>query len=592
MLFNKNKKNRPEDAQKQVSGQQATGKLSNPTGPTPNPRNVNTTEPVPRPDFNTNDRMPSGHIPPVNMVEAQKAESKGRKALLVILPIVALALVVVLVVLIYSLPKEQEIRMQRETIESQLRATQPTSIAPQPTIPAEKLSPAQPRDFSKIKMEDVASLIKTGAGISPGMQFAPPVMDPNPQRVVWKSPVAYRYSESASPPPVTIDSNMPAVVNITETSIEPEQTSSPQETLVGQSIEETSLAEPSSPDQDLAQETSSPLLAEPPLGQQVEEYSHLTGGFIHTNVNAWIYSAVVNVRASDSMDAEIMTELNAGDSVWELETNGSWSHVLLADGSDGYIYTSLLSYNFVPKAEEIQIPDEVIYTADEFEPYYGTLYSKFSGLNIRKEPSTTGEILGTMYYGDHAEAIGFSGGWFKIQWYDGEVAYVHGDYLTDEVISAEEAVSNIQHEEVQYVATDWQTVETPANLAGGNAIVNTAMQYVGSAYVYGGTSPSSGFDCSGFAQYVYGLQGVSLSRTTYDQVHQGIDVPFGYKDFSNMVPGDLVFFGAGTNVYHVGIYIGGGQMVHAGNSSTGVVVDSLNLDYWAGTMAKVKRIFY
>lgn len=97
--------------------------------------------------------------------------------------------------------------------------------------------------------------------------------------------------------------------------------------------------------------------------------------------------------------------------------------------------------------------------------------------------------------------------------------------------------------------------------ATGNAIVDYAYQFLGTPYLWGGTTPS-GFDCSGFTQYVFkNAAGVSLPRTTYDQINVG--VPVAYEDLQ---PGDLIFPHTG----HVGIYIGGGQMIHA--PSTGDVV--------------------
>ena len=86
-------------------------------------------------------------------------------------------------------------------------------------------------------------------------------------------------------------------------------------------------------------------------------------------------------------------------------------------------------------------------------------------------------------------------------------------------------------------------------------IVNIARTLLGIAYSYGGTSPSTGFDCSGFTQYVFGKAGISLPRTAADQ--QAAATPV-----SNPQPGDLVFFG--SPAWHVGIYTGNGMMIDAG----------------------------
>lgn len=85
-------------------------------------------------------------------------------------------------------------------------------------------------------------------------------------------------------------------------------------------------------------------------------------------------------------------------------------------------------------------------------------------------------------------------------------------------------------------------------------LISEAKKYVGIPYVYGGTT-TSGFDCSGFVQYVYSQMGIQLNRTTFDQINQGTSV-----SQSELKPGDLIFT---ENGGHVGIYVGNGQMIHA-----------------------------
>ena len=98
--------------------------------------------------------------------------------------------------------------------------------------------------------------------------------------------------------------------------------------------------------------------------------------------------------------------------------------------------------------------------------------------------------------------------------------------------------------------------------ASASAIIAEAKKYLGTPYVWGGTTPS-GFDCSGFTSYVYKKAGISLPRTSRAQQNYGTQV-----SLSNVQPGDLVFMG--KPAYHVGIYIGGGQYIHA--PQTGDVV--------------------
>jgi len=107
------------------------------------------------------------------------------------------------------------------------------------------------------------------------------------------------------------------------------------------------------------------------------------------------------------------------------------------------------------------------------------------------------------------------------------------------------------------------TVPDPGG-SGNSAVIAIAQRYLGVPYVYGGASPS-GFDCSGLTMYCYAQVGVGLSHGATDQQHASTPVPI-----SALQPGDLVFFGNGSYSYHVGIYVGGGSMIHAPH--TGAVV--------------------
>lgn len=88
-------------------------------------------------------------------------------------------------------------------------------------------------------------------------------------------------------------------------------------------------------------------------------------------------------------------------------------------------------------------------------------------------------------------------------------------------------------------------------------VVAYASNFLGTPYLWGGTTPSV-FDCSGFTQYVYRHFGISVGRTTYDQITDGVGVS---RD--QLQPGDLVFFGKNGNPTHMGMYVGNGAMIHA-----------------------------
>jgi len=125
-------------------------------------------------------------------------------------------------------------------------------------------------------------------------------------------------------------------------------------------------------------------------------------------------------------------------------------------------------------------------------------------------------------------------------------------------------------------------ISSNTNATGSAAqVINSAKQFLGSPYVWGGTTAPNkdssgnwiggGFDCSGFVQYVYKQAGIDLSRTTYTQIKEGTAV----NNISDLQPGDLVFFGEASAPHHVGIYLGNDQYIHA--PKTGDVIKISNL---------------
>lgn len=111
-------------------------------------------------------------------------------------------------------------------------------------------------------------------------------------------------------------------------------------------------------------------------------------------------------------------------------------------------------------------------------------------------------------------------------------------------------------------------VNVPAS-ASASSVISYAKQFLGTPYVWGGTTPS-GFDCSGFTSYVFrNAAGISLPRVSRDQQRTGTSV-----SLSQVQPGDLVF--RGSPAYHVGIYIGGGQYIHAPQTGDVVKISSFN----------------
>ena len=148
----------------------------------------------------------------------------------------------------------------------------------------------------------------------------------------------------------------------------------------------------------------------------------------------------------------------------------------------------------------------------------------------------------------------------------------YGTIKLEEIIEAEEAAKAAAQQQISSPNRGEITSGT-ASSASGNAIVSYAYNFIGTPYVYGATGPDT-FDCSGFTSYVYAnAAGINITRTTYSQM--GVGTPVSYDELQ---PGDLVFTYGGD---HVGIYVGGGQYIHAPQPGDSVKVGNVTSFYCA-----------
>jgi cell wall-associated NlpC family hydrolase len=170
-----------------------------------------------------------------------------------------------------------------------------------------------------------------------------------------------------------------------------------------------------------------------------------------------------------------------------------------------------------------------------------------------------------------------------------EIAELRAEEQRRQAALAAEARARAQAAQLAAEAQTQQTYdeavivpEYDPNLPGARYghVVAIALQYLGVPYVWGGSSPSTGFDCSGFVMYVYAQVGVSLPHHAASQWNYGTPVPR-----EQLAPGDLVFF---SGLGHMGIYIGGGQYVHAPH--TGDVVKISSMDERWGSYVGARRL--
>lgn len=225
-----------------------------------------------------------------------------------------------------------------------------------------------------------------------------------------------------------------------------------------------------------------------------------------------------------------------------------------------------------------------------------------SFLYVRSEPTKESEYVGKLYPGYAAKITGPVGEWTAVE--SGDVTgYVKTEYIltgAEAQTYAENLVTEAQQEgkeeaeaftyavsrkseeaqmtqEVQENVQQTETTEVSAQPASnGQEIVDYACQFIGNPYVWGGTSLTDGADCSGFVQSVFAHFGISLPRTTYDQINAGVEV-----SYDQAMPGDLICYDG-----HIGIYIGNGQIVNAQNPEQGIGISPATYT----TILSVRRI--
>lgn len=207
-------------------------------------------------------------------------------------------------------------------------------------------------------------------------------------------------------------------------------------------------------------------------------------------------------------------------------------------------------------------------------------------VNLRKEASTDSEVVSKLSLNMAVDVYSESNGWSKVK-VSGKEGYISSSLLSEKKKETSRAAETPRSTETTTNTSKSEetgsSVSVPSSSKGGS-IVETAKSYIGSKYVYGAAGPNS-FDCSGFTSYIYKQHGISINRTATGQYSNGIAV-----SKENLEPGDLVMFGKSGDIDHVGIYIGGGQIVHAANPSRGVVTDTINSGYYCRNYVGARRV--
>lgn len=275
-----------------------------------------------------------------------------------------------------------------------------------------------------------------------------------------------------------------------------------------------------------------------------------------------------------------MDKLQSGAQLELLERYQDWFHVGIPGGADGWVKGEFL-------AIEPGIVDRLLAAESVPDPnpaLVGLIAE--DAVNLRKGPDSKYAKIGGINAGMQVDLIGKYKDWFQIQLSDGTKAWIFSDFLntTERVTRRVPLTKDFPALPV--------SVRTPRASSGSSSrvdlssipasgdVASYAVQFTGSRYVYGGSSPR-GFDCSGLTSYVYGKFGVSLPHSAAAQYSTAYGAAISSMD--NLKAGDLVFFartGGERGISHVALYLGGGRIVHAMTPRYGVQVSNIYDDYW------------
>ena len=254
-----------------------------------------------------------------------------------------------------------------------------------------------------------------------------------------------------------------------------------------------------------------------------------------------ISSGNLNIRQEASTDSEVVGILTNHNACELLEDAGDWYKVTSGKVT-GYVSKQYL----VTGAEAEAIAQQEIKTV-------ATVNTET--LNVRADKSTEAAVLSQVGNSEAFTVNSIADGWVEIS-VDDSVGYISQDYVT--VAQALPTAKTIEQVKYGDGVSDVRA-----------SVVSYALQFVGNRYVWGGTSLENGIDCSGFTMRILGKYGVSLPHSSKAQPSCGTKI-----SSSDAKPGDLFFYGSGSSISHVAIYIGNGQIVHASNKRDGIKVSN------------------
>ena len=261
----------------------------------------------------------------------------------------------------------------------------------------------------------------------------------------------------------------------------------------------------------------------------------------YTNLGMAIVEGNLNVRKEPSPEGSIVGKMTNYAACEILGEENGYYHIT-SGNVEGYV-----SKDYIVTGED------ALKLAQQEVKEMATVTTE--SLRVREEASTDSRTLAVVNEEDDFVVVEKLDGWLKIE-VDNYEGYISADYAE--------------------VSMKLKTGNTMKELTFGNGVSNTrvelvnyALQFVGNRYVWGGESLTNGVDCSGFTMKIYQKYGIYLPHSSRAQPGHGTKIS---RD--QIRPGDLIFYGNGSSINHVAIYIGNGQVVHASNARDGIKISS------------------
>jgi len=312
------------------------------------------------------------------------------------------------------------------------------------------------------------------------------------------------------------------------------------------------------------------------------------GGEIKSGIG-FVTASALRLRSEPNTDSQTIDVAYNGEVVVVVDQIGDWYKVIY-DLQDGYMHSDYLS----------------VLDRENAELGYGRINDTY--VNVRTGPSTDYSVIRMSNEGDLAYIIGLNCGWYKVI-YGEDICYIRSDYVDLTEVPYENDASNksplffrggvsigVSPSASLLNSSSGNTGSSDTGSSGsvsenasiGQQMADKALTYNGYPYVWGGASPSTGFDCSGLVYYIAKCFGYSIPHGSTSQYAYGT-----YVEKSDLQPGDFVFF---ENTYtegisHVGIYLGNGDFIHASSSETGVKISNLNEAYYINHYYGARRIY-